>query len=54
MVLLFTKTKTTFYIYTGTQNGTIKLVGKTFVVCRKSVKTIHVFFHLAFIVYSIN
>ena len=31
-----------------------KLVGKTFTVCRKSMKTAKVFSHIPFIVYSIS
>ena len=32
----------------------IKVVGKTFVVCRKSMKTVKVFSHIAFIVYGMH
>ena len=40
------------YTYIGTQNGTYKLVGKTFAVLRESVKIAKVFFRIGFVVYG--
>ena len=51
--LLLTRTKTTFNILLALKMAVVKSVGKTFAVCRKSMKIAKVFFHIAFTIYSI-
>ena len=53
VVLLLTKTEITFYVHTGTQNCTYKISCENFfVVCRKSTKTMKIFFHITFTIYD--